>query len=368
LTSDVGGLAGGTYSFSVDTSAHSITVKDSLNNTVATQTFSAGSGGTDGDPISFSTNGISFTTDGTSGGVDTWAHLKTALEAQTMTVTAAHVDVKQGATVVATQSLDSGYSASSPINFADSGSLFNFSVDTSNSNANTWSKAKSALQNSSFKVVDAHIDVKQGSTTVATQSYTPAAEAAGQQLNFSNGNIAFSVSAGLNTGFSTVATALASQPLVVSSTLAGANSATVVNGNSTTKMASFMIDSSGQYKTNDVLQLSAIDLSVATLGLTNSDLSTSAGASTALSTIDSAMSTVSTALGAIGANQNRISYAQDNLKTKIANFAASESVIRDVDMASEMTTFSANNILAQAGTAMLAQANQSGQSVLKLLQ
>ena len=73
-------------------------------------------------------------------------------------------------------------------------------------------------------------------------------------------------------------------------------------------------------------------------------------------------------LGNIGANQNRIGYAQDNLKTKIANFAAAESVIRDVDMADEMTKFSKNNILAQAGTAMLAQANQAGQSVLRLLQ
>jgi flagellin len=129
-----------------------------------------------------------------------------------------------------------------------------------------------------------------------------------------------------------------------------------------------MVDSSGQYKTNDMVQLQALDLTVATLGLTTSDLSTADGARNALSTIDTAMGTVTTALGSIGANQNRIAYAQDNLKTKISNFAAAESVIRDVDMADEMTTFSKNNILAQAGTAMLAQANQSGQSVLKLLQ
>jgi flagellin len=116
-----------------------------------------------------------------------------------------------------------------------------------------------------------------------------------------------------------------------------------------------------------VLQLAALDLRVSTLGLTNSDLSTAVGARNALSTIDSAISSVSTALGSIGANQNRIMYAQENLKTKIANFSAAESVIRDVDMAEEMTKFSKNNVLAQAGTAMLAQANQQGQGVLQLL-
>ena len=64
---------------------------------------------------------------------------------------------------------------------------------------------------------------------------------------------------------------------------------------------------------------------------------------------------------------NRIEFAQTNLKTTIQNFTAAESVIRDVDMAEEMTKFSKNNILAQAGTAMLAQANQSAQGVLQLL-
>ncbi len=61
------------------------------------------------------------------------------------------------------------------------------------------------------------------------------------------------------------------------------------------------------------------------------------------------------------------SVAVSNLKTSIQNFTAAESAIRDVDMAEEMTKFSKNSILAQAGTAMLAQANQSAQGVLQLL-
>lgn len=130
---------------------------------------------------------------------------------------------------------------------------------------------------------------------------------------------------------------------------------------------SFLVGSSEQYTTNDLLTVDAMDLTLATLGLTSSVVDTAANARTALTAIDTAMGTVATTLGDIGATQNRIEFAQSNLKTSIQNFTAAESVIRDVDMAEEMTKFSKNNILAQAGTAMLAQANQSAQGVLQLL-
>jgi flagellin len=64
--------------------------------------------------------------------------------------------------------------------------------------------------------------------------------------------------------------------------------------------------------------------------------------------------------------QNRLGYAAANLSTTIENVQAAESVIRDVDMAAEMTTFTKNQILLQAGTAMLAQANMAPQVVLSL--
>lgn len=361
------GMAAGTYSFEVDDTTHTIDVKDSLGNTVASQVWASGTGSNDGDAVAFSNGGVSFNLAGT-GDSDTWAHIKTNLEAASFTVTAAKIDVKQGATVIASQDLTAGYSSSSNFHFADAGSKFDFTVDTSSGHADTYAKMKAALLNAQISVTDAHIDVKNGSTIVATQSYTPVQEAAGQGISFSNSNIAFNISAGANTGWSTISSALNGHTLTVSSTAAGANTATAVTGNSTTHQASFMIDSSGQYKTNDLIQLGAMDLTVNTLGLSSSSLSTATGARSALATIDSALGTVASTLGTIGANQNRISYAQDNLKTKIANFSAAESVIRDVDMADEMTKFSKNNILAQAGTAMLAQANQAGQSVLRLLQ
>ena len=88
---------------------------------------------------------------------------------------------------------------------------------------------------------------------------------------------------------------------------------------------------------------------------------------TAISAIDAAIQNVSTMRGAFGAVQNRLEHTLNNLSTYQENLMASESRIRDVDMASEMVEFSKNQILQQAGTSMLAQANQAPQAVLSLL-
>lgn len=92
------------------------------------------------------------------------------------------------------------------------------------------------------------------------------------------------------------------------------------------------------------------------------------GASDALVKLDAAIKTVSTQRADLGALQNRFEQTTANLNIAVENLTASNSRIVDVDMASEMTEFSKNQILVQAGTSMLAQANQSAQSVLKLLQ
>ena len=94
---------------------------------------------------------------------------------------------------------------------------------------------------------------------------------------------------------------------------------------------------------------------------------TSGGALGGLSTIDSGIKNVSTARANLGAVQNRLEHRLNNLATYQENLTASESRIRDVDMASEMTKFTKLNILQQAGTSMLAQANQAPQGVLSLL-
>ena len=87
-----------------------------------------------------------------------------------------------------------------------------------------------------------------------------------------------------------------------------------------------------------------------------------------LKTIDSALSSVSTQRSALGAIQNRLEHTIANADNVAENLTDAESRIRDVDMAEEMVNFSKNNILQQAGQSMLAQANQSTQGVLSLLQ
>ncbi len=91
------------------------------------------------------------------------------------------------------------------------------------------------------------------------------------------------------------------------------------------------------------------------------------GAFSHLDTLDTAIENVSKVRANYGAVQNRLEHRLNNLATYQENLTASESRIRDVDMASEMTKFTKLNILQQAGTSMLAQANQSGQGVLSLL-
>jgi flagellin len=98
------------------------------------------------------------------------------------------------------------------------------------------------------------------------------------------------------------------------------------------------------------------------------DLTTTGNATVAIGALDTALKDVSTVRATLGAYQNRFEHTINNLNVAVENLTASESRIRDVDMASEMVNFTKNQILTQAGTAMLAQANQAPQSVLKLLQ
>jgi flagellin len=100
--------------------------------------------------------------------------------------------------------------------------------------------------------------------------------------------------------------------------------------------------------------------------LTN-DVSTKAGAATALAKIDKAIDAVSGQRADLGAVQNRLQHTINSLSVASENASAAESRIRDTDMAKEMTSFTRSQILQQAGVSMLAQANQAPQSVLKLL-
>ena len=101
---------------------------------------------------------------------------------------------------------------------------------------------------------------------------------------------------------------------------------------------------------------------------TNNVVSTFTKAGTAMKAIQNAISSVSKQRSALGALQNRLEHTVANLDNVAENTQSAESRIRDTDMAEEMVSYSKNNILAQAGQSMLAQANQSTQGVLSLLQ
>ena len=104
------------------------------------------------------------------------------------------------------------------------------------------------------------------------------------------------------------------------------------------------------------------------LGISGLDVSTADGAGQALSAVEDALQKVSANRSKIGAQQNRLEHTIANEENIVENTTAAESQIRDTDMASEMVKFSNDNILAQVGQAMLAQANQLSQGVLQLLQ
>ena len=90
-------------------------------------------------------------------------------------------------------------------------------------------------------------------------------------------------------------------------------------------------------------------------------------ASAAIDTISAALQKVSNQRASLGAVQNRLEHTIANLDNVVENTQSAESAVRDTDMATQMVTYSNNQILAQAGQAMLAQSNQANQGVLSLL-
>lgn len=97
------------------------------------------------------------------------------------------------------------------------------------------------------------------------------------------------------------------------------------------------------------------------------DLTNGTNASLSIQALDNAIKSVSTVRATLGAYQNRFEHTINNINVAVENLSASKSAITDTDMAQEMTSFTKSQILQQAGTAMLAQANQASQGVLKLL-
>ena len=124
----------------------------------------------------------------------------------------------------------------------------------------------------------------------------------------------------------------------------------------------------GVTASNDQVKQYVIDTTTPpTGGVTMLKVSTQELAQSSIAVVKTAIKNVSTMRSALGAIQNRLEHTIKNLDNVVENTTAAESQIRDTDMATEMVRYSNNNILAQAGQSMLAQANQANQGVLSLL-
>ena len=145
----------------------------------------------------------------------------------------------------------------------------------------------------------------------------------------------------------------------------GSLSSSIAAGSQVIIQIGFKSTSNDRINLNTAVDVTAIDstgLSINTLSVT-----AASEALTALSTINSAISKVTDARGRLGAVQNRFTYTIANLQISAENLQAAESQIRDADYASEISQFTRNQILVQASTAILAQANLVPQTVLQLL-
>jgi flagellin len=177
------------------------------------------------------------------------------------------------------------------------------------------------------------------------------------------------VQAGNDTNDVNARTAIASEIGQLASELDRISGGTQFNGQQLLDGSAASLSFQVGANSGDVMSVTALATSAdsATLGVDALDVSTAAAVTTSLTALDAAISTVSTERATLGAVQNRLQHTVNSLSVAAENATAAESRIRDTDMAKEMTTFTKSQILSQAGVAMLAQANQAPQSVLKLL-
>ena len=129
----------------------------------------------------------------------------------------------------------------------------------------------------------------------------------------------------------------------------------------------FQVGADGATIGNSTITVTLDDVKSTIADISALKVTDNATAQASVDTIDTAIKAISTTRANLGAYQNRFEHTINNLNVAVENLSASESRIRDTDMASEMMNFTRSQILSQAGTAMLAQANQASQGVLSLL-
>ncbi len=188
----------------------------------------------------------------------------------------------------------------------------------------------------------------------------------GQQASLNFDELGLSIS--LNSGITAVVDAAVGGTAFGEAANAGNGTISMLadNGQRFSAGVDFQIGSNNTASDRLSITLSRVDLE--SLGIDGDDISTQAGAQTAIENVNSAIDTLQAARASIGTFQNRLDFAGQNLATTQENTESARSVLLDLDVASEMTAFTSKQILVQSGVAMLAQANQMPQNLLRLLQ
>jgi flagellin len=235
----------------------------------------------------------------------------------------------------------------------------NFGAEVTSSNTSAQLSGTRGIASASSFNVAGHVGTSGAAYTIT--------DVAGTSISITDGSVTQTL-----TGLSTGAQTLNFDKLGVKITLdSGYDTDGELDGAFTVTNATSNIQVGTTNNANDKIAMSMGNMDTTenyggASSLSAWDLTSIATAQNALDSIDEAIKYVTEKRGDLGAIQNRLGFAAANLATTIENTSAAESTIRDVDMAAEMTRFTKNQILMQAGTAMLAQANSSPQQVLSL--
>ena len=238
------------------------------------------------------------------------------------------------------------------------GNAFVASVDVATAKVQTYTLTSGGAGQLTLTGTDASAQTITGITDMAANET--------RTFNFSNLGVSFTITAG--------ATGKTAANLITDLTSA-ADDTIVVTGSAAARLqvgANTTLNDTMAVSFNDVRASVATGLNLVTTGTVNwSDASTIVSSNTAaqafINQIDTAITTLNTRRSDLGAAQNRLEHTVNSLGVSVENLTASESRIRDADVAALSTQMVSNQILQQAGTAVLAQANQSSQAVLSLL-
>jgi len=221
-----------------------------------------------------------------------------------------------------------------------------YGFNYSNASQGTYSVSTDTVTGTTLTIKDMDTGVQQ------TLSITTAGT-----FNYSGLGISFSLATGV-TGSVFIASFIAAQ--VVAGTFSVAAGVNGGSGGNTFQIG----ETNGA---NYQFQVSLGNVTASALLVDSASLTlNNGGAAAAMTAIDCAINTLNTQLANFGAYMDRLNYASSNLSVAIENANAANSAVKDVNMASEMTNFTKNQVLVQAGTAMLAQANASVQNILTL--